>query len=107
MKACDVVISRAGHGTLTQCICYGKPIIIVPTPGHTEQINNAMRAKKLGVANIISQERLSRKILLEKIQQILTSHTSENVKRIQRAVLEHNGLENAVHRIMEIAQESV
>ncbi|NIQ04876.1 MAG: hypothetical protein GWO20_03810, partial [Candidatus Korarchaeota archaeon] len=55
LKACDAVISRAGHGTLTQCICYGKPMILIPTPGHTEQLNNAMRARKLGVANIIDQ----------------------------------------------------
>jgi UDP:flavonoid glycosyltransferase YjiC (YdhE family) len=107
LKACDVVISRAGHGTLTQCICYGKPVVIIPTPGHTEQLNNAMRAKKLGVANIINQKRISKQVLLEKIQQILTSDTSTNVEKIQKAVLEHNGLENAVNKIIETAQESV
>ncbi|MCK4440090.1 hypothetical protein KAU85_03810, partial [Candidatus Bathyarchaeota archaeon] len=28
LKACDLVISRAGHGTLMQCMCYGKPMIL-------------------------------------------------------------------------------
>ncbi|PVX24884.1 MAG: hypothetical protein CW716_09240, partial [Candidatus Bathyarchaeum sp.] len=37
LKACDLVISRGGHGTLSQSICYGKPTILVPTPSHTEQ----------------------------------------------------------------------
>jgi len=49
LKACDLVISRAGHGTLTQCMSYGKPMILVPTPNHTEQINNAKQVKELRV----------------------------------------------------------
>ena len=38
LKASDVVVGRAGHGTIAQCMCYGKPMILVPTPGHTEQL---------------------------------------------------------------------
>ena len=105
LKACDLVISRAGHGTLTQCMCYGKPMILVPTPSHTEQLNNAKQAEKLGVAKIIEQKELSKKRLLENVQQILESEITERLKQIQTEVLEYNGLENAVKTIIETAEK--
>jgi UDP-N-acetylglucosamine--N-acetylmuramyl-(pentapeptide) pyrophosphoryl-undecaprenol N-acetylglucosamine transferase len=105
LKACDLVISRAGHGTLTQCMCYGKPMILVPTPSHTEQLNNAKQAEKLGVAKIIEQKELSKKRLLGNVQQILESEITERLKQTQTEVLEYNGLENAVKTIIETAEK--
>ncbi len=105
LKACDLVISRAGHGTLTQCMYYGKPMILVPTPSHTEQLNNAKQAEKLGVANVIEQEELNKGKLLENVQQILKRETFERLEQIQREVLQYNGLENAVKTIIELAEK--
>lgn len=105
LKACDLVVSRAGHGTLTQCMCYGKPMIIVPTPSHTEQLNNAKQAEKLGVAKVIEQEELSKEVLLKNVQQILESETPERLKQVQEEVLRYDGLENAVKTIIEIAEK--
>ena len=106
LKACDLVISRAGHGTLTQCMCYGKPMILVPTPSHTEQLNNAKQAEKLGVAKIIQQKELNKEKLLKKIQQTLESKIPERLKQTQREVLKYNGLEKAVKTIIETAEKS-
>ena len=105
LKACDLVISRAGHGTLTQCMYYGKPMILVPTPSHTEQLNNAKQAEKLGVANVIEQEELNKGKLLENVQRILKRETFERLKQIQREVVQYNGLENAVKTIIELAEK--
>jgi len=107
LKACDLVASRAGHGTLTQCMCYGKPMIIVPTPSHTEQLNNAKQAEKLGVAKVIEQEELSKEVLLKNVQQILESEASERLKQIQEEVLRYDGLENAVTTIIEIVEKGM
>lgn len=106
LKACDLVVSRAGHGTLTQCLCYGKPMIIIPTPSHTEQINNAKQVEALGVAKVIEQEELSRERLLRGVQQILEGETSERLRQIQQEVLRYDGLENAAKTIIEIAENS-
>lgn len=103
LKTCDLVISRAGHGTLTQCMCYGKPVILVPTPSHTEQLNNAKQAEKLGVAKVIDQKELNKENLLENVQQILEDEMSERLKQIQTEVLGYDGLENAVKTIVEMA----
>ncbi len=104
LKACDLVIGRAGHGTLTQCLCYGKPMILVPTPSHTEQLSNAKQAEKLGVAKTIQQEELSKEKLLKSVQHILESETSERLKEVQREVIKHDGLENAVKTVIETAE---
>lgn len=105
LKACDLVTSRAGHGTLTQCMCYGKPMILVPTPSHTEQLNNAKQAKELGVAKIIEQEELNKQKLLESVHQILESEIPEKLKQVQKEVRQYNGLENAVRAIIETAEK--
>ncbi|MEM3626572.1 MAG: glycosyltransferase [Candidatus Bathyarchaeia archaeon] len=104
LKACDLVISRAGHGTLTQCICYGKPMIVIPTPNHTEQIGNAKRVEDMGIAKIIPQEKLSKEKLLDACRQMLKSEVTQRLKEVQREALRHDGLENAVRAIIETAE---
>lgn len=104
LKACDLVIGRAGHGTLTQCLCYGKPMILVPTPNHTEQLWNAIQAEKLGVAEIIQQKELTREKLLKNVKQILEGEMPERLRRIQKEVAKYDGLGNAVKAVIEAAE---
>lgn len=104
LKACDLVIGRAGHGTLTQCLCYGKPMILVPTPNHTEQLWNAIQAEKLGVAEIIQQKELTREKLLKNVKQIIEGETPERLRRIQKEVAKYDGLGNAVKAVLEAAE---
>jgi len=104
LKACDLIIGRAGHGTITQSMCYGRPMVLVPTPSHTEQLSNAKQASDLGVAKVIQQENVSKEKILEKVQQILESSTPQRLKEVQKEVLKYDGLENAVRTIMETAR---
>jgi len=106
LKACDLVIARAGHGTLLQSICYGKPMILIPTPSHTEQLNNAEKAVELGVAEKIDQIKLNRQMLLSKVEKILGDEVMlKRVERIQKEVLKLNGLETAVQTILQVAEK--
>jgi len=105
LKACDLVIARAGHGTITQAMCYGKPIILVPTPGHTEQLNNAKQAQDLGVAKILLQQELSKEKLQMTIQRVLGSNMPERLEMIRGEALRNDGLDNAVNIISEIARK--
>jgi UDP:flavonoid glycosyltransferase YjiC (YdhE family) len=105
LKACDMVISRAGHGTITQSMCYGKPMILIPTPSHTEQLNNAKQAEKLGVAKVIEQEKLNKENLLKTVQQTLKGDAKERLKQVQEIVLKYDGLETATKTIIEMMAE--
>lgn len=105
LKASDLVIARAGHGTLAQCICYGKPMILIPTPSHTEQLNNAAKAVELGIAKVVTQEKLSTLELLETIQKMLEEKQfQKRTEQIQRKALRLKGLETAVKTITKIAE---
>ncbi|HDQ05787.1 MAG TPA: hypothetical protein ENN36_03575 [Candidatus Bathyarchaeota archaeon] len=96
LKACDVVVSRGGHGTLSQSICYGKPIILVPTPNHTEQFYNSKRAVDLGVAEMIQQEDLTTDSLLASVQKVLENDTfQQRSEQLQKEISGCNGLELA------------
>jgi len=104
LKTCDLVIGRAGHGTLTQCLCYGKPMILVPTPSHTEQLGNAKQAENLGVAKTIQQNELSHEKLLKSVRQILEGDTPQRLKEVQKEVIKYDGLQNAVKTVIEMAE---
>lgn len=105
LKACDLTISRAGHGTITQCMCYGKPMILIPTPNHTEQLSNAKRVANLGVADIILQEAITKQELLQRITHVLQSDVRERLEETKREVARYSGLENAVDAIVRAAEE--
>lgn len=104
LKASDIIISRAGHGTITHCMCYGKPMILIPTPSHTEQLSNAKQAEELGVAKSIQQEELSKEKLLKNVENILNSTVPEHLKKVQKEVLNYDGLQKAVETIIQIAE---
>jgi UDP-N-acetylglucosamine--N-acetylmuramyl-(pentapeptide) pyrophosphoryl-undecaprenol N-acetylglucosamine transferase len=85
LKACDLVISRAGLGTLSQAICYGKPLIVIPTPSQTEQLNNAKRAMELGVAKVLHQKNLNHKQFTSTIQEMFTSKAYMKTAEVLKA----------------------
>jgi len=104
LKASDIVISRAGHGTIMHTMCYGKPAILVPTPSHTEQSNNAKKAVELGSALVIDQKSLNRETLLSAVERIVgEKHFYERAAKIQEQVCDFNGLEAAVDIAREVA----
>jgi UDP-N-acetylglucosamine--N-acetylmuramyl-(pentapeptide) pyrophosphoryl-undecaprenol N-acetylglucosamine transferase len=107
LKACDIIVSRGGHGTLCQSVCYGKPMILVPTPNHTEQLNNAKKAVELGVAEIIQQEDLDKNVLLATVQEILdNSKFHERSEQIRKEVMKWDGLETAAKIIADVAKRN-
>ncbi|MDG6909492.1 MAG: hypothetical protein JRN08_03900 [Nitrososphaerota archaeon] len=57
--SCDVVVSRAGHGTIAQAILSSKPMLLVPIPKQPEQEGNADKASRLGVSVTVEQETLT------------------------------------------------
>jgi UDP-N-acetylglucosamine:LPS N-acetylglucosamine transferase len=85
-------------------MCYGKPMILVPTPSHTEQLSNAKQAENLGVAKTIQQKGLSKEKLLEHIRQILKDNTLERLEKVQKEVLKYDGVENAVNAVIEMTK---
>lgn len=106
LKACDLVIARAGHGTIVQSMYYGKPVILIPTPNQTEQHNNARRAEELGIARIIPQKKISYENLLSSVEELLERDGyGERAEKIQKEVSAYNGVEKAFEIITSLAKD--
>jgi UDP-N-acetylglucosamine--N-acetylmuramyl-(pentapeptide) pyrophosphoryl-undecaprenol N-acetylglucosamine transferase len=96
IMASDIVVSRAGHGTIMKSLVYGKPMILVPIPDHTEQYGNARRAESLNVARIIDQSKLNVSTLDVALNELLTNpEYSRNAKIVRKNVSSMQAIEIA------------
>lgn len=73
--ACDVVVARAGSGTITLIAAFGKPCILVPLPGAAgdHQRINAYEFAEGGGGVIIEEKNLFPAIFMKQLEEILTS----------------------------------
>jgi len=107
IEACDLLVGRAGHGTIMKSLTYGKPMILVPIPDHTEQIGNARRAAQLRVAKVIDQNALNGKTLISAVEDVMSSNKfRENSVEISRSAATMNAVSSACDIIERISAEN-
>ena len=100
LNACDMVISRGGHETIMQSICYGKPSIIIPVPKHPEQYGNARRAMELGAAKAIHQNSVSQESLIKRVNEMVDNdHYRKRLQEINSKEKLDMGLEHTLEVI--------
>ena len=77
MASSDLVISRAGAGTLFEIIGLEKPSVIIPSPNvaNNHQYYNAMELKNDNVIEVIEEKNFTKEILSEKINVLLNNTT--------------------------------
>ncbi len=80
--ACDVVVSRAGHGTIGQTIGASKPSLIIPIPGQPEQEGNAEKAVRIGISLKLSQDALTVRSLSEAVEELLNGAYGDKARRL-------------------------
>ncbi|MGQ9721401.1 MAG: UDP-N-acetylglucosamine--N-acetylmuramyl-(pentapeptide) pyrophosphoryl-undecaprenol N-acetylglucosamine transferase [Candidatus Jordarchaeum sp.] len=105
LKACDLLISRSGHNSLAESMYYGKPSILIPTPAHTEHLENSKSAERMGISRVIQQKNLSRKNLLESVENIL-NHTGykSRIKQVQKNILNLDAIQSVIILINQLAK---
>ena len=69
----DIVISRAGAGSIAELAAHGKTCILVPLPSaaNDEQKKNAYAIAHIGGASVLEEPNLSEHILLQEIHELL------------------------------------
>jgi UDP:flavonoid glycosyltransferase YjiC (YdhE family) len=102
LEASDVVVSRAGHGTIMKAIMLGKPMILIPVPDHTEQYGNAKRASKLGLAEIVPQREITAERLLDATKRLLRSPPA-GIERLNKHASFTEAIPIAAHQIVALA----
>jgi UDP-N-acetylglucosamine--N-acetylmuramyl-(pentapeptide) pyrophosphoryl-undecaprenol N-acetylglucosamine transferase len=80
--ACDVVVSRAGHGTIAQAIMSAKPMLLIPIPKQPEQEGNADKAARLGVSVTLQQGTLSPEALRGSLRSLLEGPYRDGARRL-------------------------
>ncbi len=78
----DLVISRAGINTLMELAYFQKPALVIPIPYlyQDEQNENAKFFENLGLTRILPQSKLSSKVLLENIKQMVKDLDNLRIK---------------------------
>jgi UDP-N-acetylglucosamine--N-acetylmuramyl-(pentapeptide) pyrophosphoryl-undecaprenol N-acetylglucosamine transferase len=66
-SAADVIVSRAGAGTISELCLVGKPVILVPSPNVAEdhQTRNAKALEEKGAAIVIADDMVGKLLLNE------------------------------------------
>lgn len=70
LKACDVLVTRGGHNTVSEAIYYGKPMVVIPTPAHSEHQGIAESLAHMGLGIPIQQNTLDKDALLRAVQSL-------------------------------------
>jgi len=81
-KAVDIVISRAGAGTVSEILLFGKYSIFVPYPyaASNHQFYNVHWLYEKGLASIIIEEELTPENLISSIKKALSADREEKIK---------------------------
>ena len=86
--ACDLIVSRAGSGSIFEIAALGKPSILIPLPeaaqGH--QLENAYKYSQNGAALVLEEENFTPHFFLEKLN-YLFSHPEE-LEKMEKAAKE-------------------
>ena len=75
----DIVISRAGANAISELLSLKKPNILIPLPATSsrgDQILNAKSFESQGFSVVIDEDDLTKKLLLEKIQELYFNRAS-------------------------------
>jgi UDP-N-acetylglucosamine--N-acetylmuramyl-(pentapeptide) pyrophosphoryl-undecaprenol N-acetylglucosamine transferase len=73
-KICDLIVSRAGSGTIFEISALGKPSILIPLPeaAQDHQLNNAYCFARTGAATVIEEANFTPHFFLEKVKYLLS-----------------------------------
>lgn len=77
--SCDLIISRAGAGTISEIIAAKVPSILIPSPyvANNHQYYNALDLKNKNVSDLIEEKDLDSKKLYDKVNTLLEKNNLE------------------------------
>lgn len=83
--ACDIIVSRAGAGSIFEIAAVGKPSILIPLPesAQNHQVNNAYVYAKTGAAIVLESENFTPHFFLERLKRL--SSNTEKMKEMSEA----------------------
>ncbi len=105
----DLVVGRAGAGTVAELCAVGKPAIYIPLvpTGGDEQTRNAQYASDNGAAEIIRQSDLNGALLLEKLHELTASPARlREMGEAARTLAKPNAARDIAREVLDLARKS-
>ena len=107
--AADIVISRAGAGTIAELTACGKPAILIPFPSATSQhqLRNAEMMLNAGAAVLIEESRLSDRWLADTIRTLIGDvHSLATMAGCSLSLAKHDATEKSIRCCRELIEQS-
>ncbi|NTW05487.1 MAG: undecaprenyldiphospho-muramoylpentapeptide beta-N-acetylglucosaminyltransferase [Peptococcaceae bacterium] len=107
-SAADLVVSRAGAGTIAEITAQGLPAIFIPYPFASEnhQEHNAMAISGAGGGCLIKNNNLTGEVLLSEIERLVSSPgLLKEMGRISGSLSKPAALDNIIDGISDISKE--
>ena len=106
LASADLVVSRAGMGTLTELAYFKKTSIIIPMP-KSHQIENAEILKKNNAAVVLDENNLSRRKFVQIIRDMLNNHSlSVELGNNLHKVIKSNGNQKIIKVMRKILKKN-
>lgn len=103
----DLIICRAGMGTLTEISLLGKPAIIIPMPLSHQEKNAEIFARE-NAAIVLDEVNLTSEILAGQIKNLLNDKNKmENFSKNIKSVIKSRGEERAVEEILKLLTQDI
>jgi UDP-N-acetylglucosamine--N-acetylmuramyl-(pentapeptide) pyrophosphoryl-undecaprenol N-acetylglucosamine transferase len=99
VDSCDVVISRAGHVSLSDYILRSKPSLLVPIRAQTEQMGNADKARRLGISLTADEASLDAKVTREALIELKGGSYQRRCSELRRIAEGYDALGSILQTI--------
>jgi UDP-N-acetylglucosamine--N-acetylmuramyl-(pentapeptide) pyrophosphoryl-undecaprenol N-acetylglucosamine transferase len=102
----DVIISRAGAGTISELCLVGKPVILIPSPNVAEdhQTRNAKALESRNAAVLVPDSEAGSRLVDEAIKLVADRARREELSENIRAMADRDADERIAHEIFKLAE---
>jgi UDP-N-acetylglucosamine--N-acetylmuramyl-(pentapeptide) pyrophosphoryl-undecaprenol N-acetylglucosamine transferase len=103
----DLIISRSGINTITELLYLGKPSLLIPLPygQRNEQLANAEFVKRIGLAEVVDQLKISPDELFQKVIEMISHLDSYQRHRTEARELIHTDAAEKIIKEVNYAKE--
>lgn len=103
----DLIVARAGSGTIFEIAAMGKPSILIPFPfaAHDHQRENAYAYASTGAAIVLEEENIKPHIIFEQIKMLVdNTYKKEHMAQAARAFAKPDAAQKIAQELLRIAK---